>query len=221
MSTPILILVIILLAVTISAVALCISFYKEMKAKQRSLEFYKSVGKPVYQERGELDEEGNIEIPEEDQQTLYDLMLMQIKYLVYVKKIAPTNAMLIEHLSESLAHACDAFEPMNGNRYERGNEAWLAVSAYALRLYMEGTPHNSNEARESMVVYGKMSSNRLEKWAEHITDQISDAVAKGIIGEDAVKDVTERVHTVGNTGYTPDEVNDMLRGRIRKDTGFN
>jgi len=213
MTTPILILCILLLVTTIASTSLALSFYNEKISKQKSLDFYKRVGKPVYTEHHDVDDQGKIEIPEEDQEVLYDLMLNQIKHLVYVKKIAPTNAMLIEHLADALASACDSFEPMKGNRYERMNESWLIVSAYALRLYMEGTPHNSDEARESMIIYGKMSSNRLEKWAKHITDQISDAVRKGIIGKNEATNVTEKIHTISNSVYTADEINDILRSK--------
>lgn len=172
----------------------------------------------------------DFQIPEEDQQYLLPITVAVLKKLAFTKRMAPTNAMLIEHLAESLSEAARAFTPRKNNSQdpETGNEYWLWVAAFAIRLYDEGTPHNSTEAREGFTAQGTLATRRLEQWANKLNNEIIKKVKAGTLGEEDVRDVTEHIRTIGNTPYTEDEFEDMKKasdeennivGRIQKRRG--
>lgn len=173
----------------------------------------------------EIDE--HMEIPEEDQQYLMPVTVEVLKKLAFIKRSIPTNAMLIEHLSESLAEAAKSFTPRTGKQDppETGNDNWLFVAAFAIRLYMEGSAHNCKQALDAFVSDGHLSSRRLEKWAKQVNNEITDKVKKEALGDDkAVQDITKHVGTVGGTPYTQDEIEDMKdsadKGESGKDSSF-
>lgn len=168
-----------------------------------------------------------LEIPEEDQEYLYPIMVEVLKKLAFSKRMIPTNAMLIEHLSESLAEAAKSFEPRSGKKDppETGNEHWLFVAAFAIRLYSEGSAHNNREALDAFISDGHLSQRRLKQWAAKLNNEISRSVREKTVGEDkAVQNITQHVETVGQTGYTQDEIDDMKdaaqQGQSGKDSAF-
>lgn len=160
----------------------------------------------------EIDED--FEVPEEDQQYLLPITVAVLKQLAFSKRMVPTNAMLIEHLAEALGQAGQSFHGRKNNseRPQKGNEDWLMVAAFAIRLYDEGTPHNSVEARESFVAQSTLATRRLEQWANMINNEIARKVKEGVIGKDDVREVTDHIRTVGATPYTQDEIDDMKKG---------
>lgn len=169
----------------------------------------------------------SMEIPEEDQKYLMPITVELLKKLAFIKRSIPTNAMLIEHLSESLAEAAKSFTPRSGRQDppETGNENWLFVAAFAIRLYMEGSAHNCKQALDAFVSDGHLSRRRLEKWAQQVNSEISEQVRKETVGEDkAVQDITKHAATVGDTPYTEDEISDMKNaadeGQSGKDSAF-
>lgn len=156
----------------------------------------------------------DFEVPEEDQQYLLPITVEVLKKLAFTKRMAPTNAMLIEHLAEALSEAAQSFEPRKNNSQspQIGNEDWLFVAAFAIRLWDEGTPHNSRETRDSFVAQGTLAGRRLQQWARKLNHEIAQQVRDGVIDRKDVKQVTEHVRTVGATPYTEDEIEDMKKG---------
>lgn len=167
--------------------------------------------------------ETNFEVPEEDQEYLLPITVEVLKKLAFSKRMAPTNAMLIEHLAEALSEAAQEFVPRKNNseKPQTGNEAWLFVAAFAIRLFDEGTPHNCKETREAFITQGTLASRRLEQWARKLNNEIAQMVKEKTIGKDTIKDITEHVNTVTGTPYTADEIEDMKSGfnRKNKDNG--
>jgi len=172
----------------------------------------------------EIDE--SMEIPEEDQKYLMPVTIEVLKKLAFSKRMTPTNAMLIEHLSETLAEAAKSFEPRSGKQDppQTGNEDWLFVAAFAIRLYMEGSAHNCKEALDAFVTDGHLSQRRLMQWATKLNSEIASQVRRKTLGEDkAVQDITQHVQTIAGTPYTEDEVNDMKDAadqKNKKDSKF-
>lgn len=160
------------------------------------------------------DIEVGVEIPEEDQQYLQPITVAVLKKLAFSKRMAPTNAMLMEHLAEALSEAAQSFTARKNNSQnaETGNEDWLFVAAFAIRLYDEGTPHNCPEVRDGWITQGTLSSRRLQQWANRVNNEIARMVKEGTVGKDQVRDVTSHASTVGGTPYTADEIEDMKRG---------
>lgn len=156
----------------------------------------------------------DFEVPAEDQEYLLPITVATLKKLAFSKRMAPTNAMLIEHLAEALSEAAQDFTPRKNNSepVEKKNETWLWVAAFAIRLYDEGTPHNSRETREAFVTEGTLASRRLKQWATKVNNDIAQMVKEGTVGKKNVQNVTEHARTVTGTPYTPDEVEDMKAG---------
>lgn len=167
----------------------------------------------------------DFEIPEKDQEYLLPITTEVLKKLAFCKRMIPTNAMLIEHLAESLSIAAQEFTASkDGEPPERKNEAWLMVAAFAIRLYDEGTPHNSRECRDAFVSDGTLAQRRLEQWANRLNNEIANKVKEGVLGKEEIKDVTNHINTVGGTPYTEDEIEDMKnaadQGQSGKDSAF-
>lgn len=162
-----------------------------------------------------------MEIPEEDKQYLQPVTVEILKKLAFIKRSIPTNAMLVEHLAESLAEAAKSFEARSGRQDppQTGNENWLFVAAFAIRLYMEGSAHNCKEALDAFVTDGHLASRRLEKWAKQINRQISEKARDETVGDQGVRDITQHARTVGDTPYTQDEIEDMKDAADRGESG--
>ena len=192
----------------------------KVKEVQKVNKWLLNAGSPTHKV-SEIKGEG-LDIPDSDQEFLEPIIVEWLKWLVKTKQNTPTNAMLIEHLVDAIGMALKDFVPKDGDKYQRKNEGWLMVAAYATRLYMEGTPHNSTEMRDALTVNAHFADDNLKKWAKHMTDIIADQVRPAITGEKpGVKDATQHINKVLGTQYTPDELEDMRKGLINKQFGKN
>jgi len=163
-------------------------------------------------------EGAGLDIPEEDQAFLEPIIVEWLKWVVKTKQNTPTNAMLIDHLVDAIGAALKDFEPKKHNKYQRKNEGWLMVAAYATRLYMEGTPHDSSQMRDALIVNAHFADDNLKKWAKHMTDIIADQVRPMLSGDSqGVKDATQHVNKVLGTSYTADELDDMRKSFLNRD----
>lgn len=159
----------------------------------------------------------DIEIPQEDQEYLAPLMVQVLKHLAHSKKAYPTNAMLIEHLAETLSQAAGSFERRTEKEptTQKKNRDWLYVAALAIRLYDEGTPHNSDETRERFMTSGSLASRELKFWAERINAEVIDKVKKKMNIDPAVQQVATHAETIAGSPYTADEVEDLKEAHDR------
>lgn len=212
---------ILLIAVLFSAVLLQWKIIAKHKDRNRKLyetnRWLLDAGSPTrkVQEIGE-----SLDIPESDQAYLEPIIVAWLRWVVKTKQNTPTNAMLIDHLVDAIGMALREFEPVRDGKYQRKNEGWLMVAAYATRLYMEGTPHNSTAMRDSLTVNAHFADDNLKKWAKHMTDIIADQVRPSITGKrPGVSDATTHVNKVLGTSFTPDELEDMRKGLIKKQFG--
>lgn len=165
------------------------------------------------------DTQGDIDVPEEDQQYLAPLLAKVVKHLAANKMSYPTNAMLIDHLVETAGQAADSFKRRTNKdkTIERGNDLWLDVASLAIRLYDEGTHHNSDETRERMISIGKLSQRELDNWAKQINEEVAVMVKNrmGVQNPD-VQDVSAHANTVAGSPYTQDEVEDLKKAHELK-----
>ena len=159
-----------------------------------------------------------LDIPEEDQAFLEPIIVEWLKWVVKTKQNTPTNAMLIDHLVDAIGSALNEYKPKKNGTYQRKNEGWLMVAAYATRLYMEGTPHDSSQMRDALMVNAHFADDNLKKWAKHMTDIIADQVRPMVTGQKpGVKDATQHINKVLGTSYTPDELEDMRKSLIKNE----
>lgn len=157
-------------------------------------------------------------VPEADQEYLIPIVTQVLKMLAKTKRALPTNAMLIEHLAESVGEASESFSPRKNNSEdpERHNEDWLVVAAFAIRLYDEGCAHNCREAREAFITEGVLAERRVQQWANKINSEIAKMVKDNVVPKQTGRDISDHVKTVGSTPYTADEIEDLKRGEDRR-----
>lgn len=163
-------------------------------------------------------EDFNIDsIPEEDQEYLTPIIIDLLKEFIPLKVRYPSNAMLIEHLGKSLGEATESFE---GRRVasddpQEGNEDWLKVAVWAIRLYKEGTVHNSDATRERFTMIANLSNRELKKYATMTMNQAGGKIQEIMEGDDQQPEEgepnREQAPDVGDTmnPYTQDEIQDM------------
>lgn len=209
------ILSLIFIAVFISALFIYRTKKQNIELKKQ-LEWHNILGsktKPI----SEVTDEGGMDIPEEDQEYLEPIIVEFLRQLVFTKVNTPTNAMLIDQLSDAIGMALEEYEPRRGkDEYQRGNKGWMLVAAYATRLYVEGTPHDSTTTRDQMAMTASFSKTHLEKWAKHVSDQIASKLKQDIQGDTpGVKDVTEKALMTADGKFTLDELEDMRKGLIK------
>lgn len=163
------------------------------------------------------DVDKDVEIPDADQEYLAPLLSKTLKHLAASKRAFPTNAMLIDHLGETLGYAGATFDRRTKDNpdVQKKNEAWLSVAAMAIRLYDEGTPHNSDNTREQFIVLSKLSERELNQWARQVNNEIAASVKKKMKIPSRPAPVAVHAETIAGSPYTADEIEDLKQARMR------
>jgi hypothetical protein len=177
----------------------------------------KATGK-VDQELSEAPEDFNIDkIPEEDQEYLIPILSNLLQEYIPIKVRYASNAMLIEHLGKALGEAANSFEKRkNASEDEQiENEDWLKVAAWALRLYKEGTVHNSDATRERFTMVANLAGRELKAYATATMNQAGGKIQKAMDGEDPEEQPKNKDMKAVDLGqnkmqpYTDSEIQDM------------